>query len=120
MSIITSYHLANRDIEYEEFEFEEVPLAVYDPTSGEMIATDSMFAGKVRVDEDFNVDWIDIGVQLNRTQPANSLQRQLFDGLEEGVKDFIKFQFGEWVTSLPADDPYEGERDRAYYHAQVL
>ena len=120
MSIVTAYDLMNSDLEYNEFEFEEVALVVYDPETGERVATESMFAGKVRVDEDFNVDWIDIGVKIDRTHPANSLQRQLFDGLEAGVKYAIKSQFGEWVTSLPADDPYESERNLAYYHAQVL
>lgn len=116
----TTHYLVNRDLEYAEFDFEEIPLKVYDAVNGEWISTESMFAGKVRVDEDFNVDWIDVGVKLDRTQPANSLQRQLFDGLEGNIKDAIKIQFGDWLASIPADDPYENERDLAYYRAQVL
>lgn len=118
----TAHYLANREIEYAEFEFEEVPLVVYAPETGERVATDSMFAGKVRVDEDFNVDWIDIGVKIDRSRPANSIHRQLFDGLETGVMEFIKAQFGEWLMTLPADDdePSWAERERAIHHRSVL
>lgn len=114
----TSHYLENRDIEYTEIAFEEVALEMYGEDG--RIATNSMFSGTVRVDEDFNVDWIDIGVKLHGHDHVLSLNRKLYDGLVEGVKEAVKIQFGEWLATLPVDDEYEHERDRAYYHAQVL
>lgn len=101
--IIDSYYMVERDLEYAEFEFEEVPLRVYDHEKGDWVETSSFFSGTVRIDEDFRIDWINIGVELNETFPSHSIQRELFYGLEEGVKDYIRFMFAEWKTTLPAE-----------------
>lgn len=113
--LLHSYCMLERDLEYTEIEFEEVPLKLYDPDSGDIVDTDSLFSGIARIDEDGRLDWINIGVECTPHR-----YRVLYDGLKDGVLANITPEFDDWIRTLPVDYPDERERDRSYYHAQVL